>query len=107
MQEASSDSPVAECVIKGKKDQIVSEIQKLLDAGMEPQEIIENHLIKGINVVGDLYDKKKYFLPQLIAGANAMEVGMKHIEPLLASDSNESKATVVIATLEGDIHDFG
>lgn len=104
---ASSDSPVAECVIKGKKDQIVSEIQKLLDAGMEPQEIIENHLIKGINVVGDLYDKKKYFLPQLIAGANAMEVGMKHIEPLLASDSNESKATVVIATVEGDIHDIG
>ncbi len=106
--EAGADlSPVAQCVVKGKKEQIVGEIQKLLDAGVEPQVIIEEHLIKGINVVGDLYDKKKYFLPQLIAGANAMEIGMKHIEPLLANDSAEAKATIVIATVEGDIHDIG
>ena len=104
---AADESPVAECVIKGKKDQIVSEIQKLLDAGVDPQVIIEEHLIKGINVVGDLYDKKKYFLPQLIAGANAMELGMKHIEPLLATGDGESKETIVIATVEGDIHDIG
>ena len=58
-------------------------------------------------MVGDLYDKKKYFLPQLIAGANAMEIGMKIIEPLLTSEAGESKATVVIATVEGDIHDIG
>ena len=100
-------SPVAECVVKGKKEQIVTEIQSLLDSGVDPQVIIEEHLIKGINVVGDLYDKKKYFLPQLIAGANAMEIGMKHIEPLLASEDSESKGTIVIATVEGDIHDIG
>ncbi len=99
--------PIAECVIKGKKEQIVPEIQKALDSGMDPQVIIEEHLIKGINVVGELYDKKKYFLPQLIAGANAMELGMKHIEPLLASADGEAKATIVIATVEGDIHDIG
>jgi methylmalonyl-CoA mutase cobalamin-binding domain/chain len=58
-------------------------------------------------VVGDLYDKKKYFLPQLIAGANAMELGMKHIEPLLTSEDSDAKATIVIATVEGDIHDIG
>ncbi len=104
---ATDESAVAECVIKGKKEQIVSEIQKLLDAGVDPQVIIEEHLIKGINVVGDLYDKKKYFLPQLIAGANAMELGMKHIEPLLSTGDGESKATIVIATVEGDIHDIG
>lgn len=103
----SVESPVAECVIKGKKEQIVGEIQKLLDTGTQPQEIIEKHLIKGINIVGDLYDKKKYFLPQLIAGANAMEIGMKYIEPLLASEDGEAKATIVIATVEGDIHDIG
>ena len=103
----SVESPVAECVIKGKKEQIVGEIQKLLDTGTRPQEIIEKHLIKGINIVGDLYDKKKYFLPQLIAGANAMEIGMKYIEPLLASEDGEAKATIVIATVEGDIHDIG
>ncbi|MCR4831485.1 MAG: homocysteine S-methyltransferase family protein [Pseudobutyrivibrio sp.] len=103
----SVDSPIAECVIKGKKEQIVIEVQKALDEGIEPQTIIEEHLIKGINVVGDLYDKKKYFLPQLIAGANAMETGMKVIEPLLAGQEGDAKATIVIATVEGDIHDIG
>ncbi len=100
-------SSIAECVIKGKKEQIIAEVQKAIDDGMDPQLIIEEHLIKGINVVGELYDKKKYFLPQLIAGANAMETGMKLIEPLLARDDGETKATVVIATVEGDIHDIG
>jgi len=100
-------STIAQCVVKGKKDDIVEEIKKAMADGMEPQTIIEDHLIKGINVVGDLYDKKKYFLPQLISGANAMETGMKYLEPLLASESGEAKATVVIATVEGDIHDIG
>ena len=99
--------PIAECVIKGKKAQIEVEVKKALDEGMDPQVIIEEHLIKGINVVGELYDKKKYFLPQLIAGANAMELGMKIIEPLLTAEAGEPKATVVIATVEGDIHDIG
>lgn len=100
-------SSIAECVVKGKKEQIVAEVNKAIEEGMEPQVIIEEHLIKGINVVGELYDKKKYFLPQLIAGANAMETGMKLIEPLLAGNEGEAKATIVIATVEGDIHDIG
>ncbi|MBR5636249.1 MAG: cobalamin-dependent protein, partial [Pseudobutyrivibrio sp.] len=100
-------SVIAECVVTGKKEQIVTEVNKAIEEGMEPQVIIEEHLIKGINVVGELYDKKKYFLPQLIAGANAMEIGMKLIEPLLSGDGNEAKAKIVIATVEGDIHDIG
>ena len=100
-------SVIAQCVVKGKKEQIVSEVNKAIEEGVEPQTIIEEHLIKGINVVGELYDKKKYFLPQLIAGANAMEIGMKLIEPLLTGDGNEAKAKIVIATVEGDIHDIG
>ena len=100
-------SVIAQCVVKGKKEQIVEEVYKAIADGVDPQVIIEEHLIKGINVVGELYDKKKYFLPQLIAGANAMETGMKLIEPLLAGDGTEAKAKIVIATVEGDIHDIG
>ena len=100
-------SPVTECVIKGQKEKILEEIKAELDRGTDPQVLIENHLIPGINKVGQLYDAKKYFLPQLIAGANAMEAGMKLLEPLIATDSAESKATIVFATVEGDIHDIG
>lgn len=99
--------PVASCVVKGQKEKIVDEIKTLINAGTNPQDVIEQHLIAGINKVGELYDKKKYFLPQLIAGANAMEEGMKYIEPLLSSESKEKKGKIVFATVEGDIHDIG
>ena len=101
------NDPIADCVVKGNKGAIVDCIKQSLDSGIEPRDIIENHLIPGINKVGELYDKKKYFLPQLISGANAMETGMKFLEPMLLSDSMEKKATIVFATVEGDIHDIG
>ena len=104
-QDASD--PVTDCVIKGNKTKIAECIKDALDKGVKPKDIIENSLIPGINKVGDLYDKKKYFLPQLIAGANAMEAGMKILEPLIISDAKEKKATIVFATVEGDIHDIG
>ena len=77
--------PVKDCVVKGKKGEIIVRIEDCLKAGETPSEIIENHLIPGINLVGDYYDQKKYFLPQLIAGANAMKLGMEYLEPMLAS----------------------
>lgn len=106
MQEEQID-PVKECVVKGKKGQIIQEIDNLLEKEIEPSVIIEEHLIPGINQVGKLYDEKKYFLPQLIAGANAMKEGMEYLEPMLLSDDKEQKETIVFATVEGDIHDIG
>ncbi len=102
------EDPVKDCVVKGKKGEIVARIENCLKGGETPSEVIENHLIPGINLVGDYYDQKKYFLPQLIAGANAMKLGMEYLEPMLAADGDdESKATIVFATVEGDIHDIG
>ena len=100
--------PVLECVVKGNKNKIVAAVEVCLNAGETPSEIINNHLIPGINVVGDYYDSKKYFLPQLIAGANAMKIAMEYLEPMLVSDdTDEAKDTIIMATVEGDIHDIG
>ncbi len=100
--------PIFDCVVKGDKEGILSEVKKEIDGGANPADLIEKYLIPGINRVGDLYDQKKYFLPQLIAGANAMKEAMEYIEPLLlASRKEDAKAAVVIATVEGDIHDIG
>ncbi|MCF0129938.1 MAG: cobalamin B12-binding domain-containing protein, partial [Pseudobutyrivibrio sp.] len=106
-EKAEFVDPVTDCVIKGNKARITECIKEAVNNGAKPKDIVENSLIPGINKVGDLYDKKKYFLPQLIAGANAMEAGMKYLEPMLVSDSKEKKATIVFATVEGDIHDIG
>ena len=100
--------PIFDCVVKGDKESIIREVKKEVEAGEEPSAVIEKYLIPGINQVGEYYDNKKYFLPQLIAGANAMKEAMEYLEPLLlAGKKDEAKATVVIATVEGDIHDIG
>lgn len=95
-------------VVKGNKTSIIEDVKKALDSGKKPQDIIDNDLIPGVNKVGELFEAKKYFLPQLIAGATAMDMAIEYITPLLQSDSvKEPKGTVVIATVEGDIHDIG
>lgn len=100
--------PIFDCVVKGDKESIIWEVKKEVEAGEKPSAVIEKYLIPGINQVGEYYDNKKYFLPQLIAGANAMKEAMEYLEPLLlAGKKDEAKATVVIATVEGDIHDIG
>lgn len=95
-------------VVKGNKASIVVNVKKALDSGRKPQDIIDNELIPAVNKVGELFEKKKYFLPQLIAGATAMDMAIEYITPYLEiKDDENKKGTVVIATVEGDIHDIG
>lgn len=101
-------SAVFEAVLKGNKSVILEEVKKCLDAGEKPGEIINQHLIPAINEVGVLFDKQKYFLPQLISSANTMKQAIEYLEPMLAGDdSGKEMPTLVIATVEGDIHDIG
>ena len=61
-----------------------------------------------INEVGTLFEKGKYFLPQLIASAEAMKLGIEVLEPYMGvNESKQEAETIVIATVEGDIHDIG
>ena len=99
---------IREAVLKGNKRRIVDLTKKALSDGTEPREILDNALLPGINEVGELFDQGKYFLPQLIAGAEAMKLAIEYLEPLLLKDgTQEALPTVVIATVKGDIHDIG
>ena len=83
-------------------------VEEELKKGTEPSEIIDKYLIAAINYVGELFEQKKYFLPQLIASAETMEKAINRLEPLLeAARGNEKLATIVVATVKGDIHDIG
>ena len=99
---------VYQAVIKGNKDRIVDFAKEELDEGSSAEMIINEHLIPAINEVGELFNSKKYFLPQLIASAEAMKLAIEYLEPKLESKNNgEEMPTLVIATVEGDIHDIG
>ena len=95
-------------VLKGNRDTIVEDTKKALEEGHEAKAILDNVLLPAINEVGELFDKGKYFLPQLIASAEAMKASIEYMEPiLLQAQTSENMPTVVIATVEGDIHDIG
>ena len=103
----STGSGVFQAVLKGNKEHVLEEVKKMLDGGAKPDEIINEHLIAAINEVGELFDKKKYFLPQLISSANTMKLAIEYLEPMLERSTTEAMATIVVATVEGDIHDIG
>lgn len=95
-------------VVKGRKEKVLELVQKRIDEGQDAQDIIDTSLIPAINHVGELFDKQIYYLPQLISSAEAMEGGIGILEPILAENrSGKSLGTVVIATVENDIHDIG
>ena len=100
-------SAIFEAVLKGNKGTIIDEVKAALSDGAKPDEIINDHLIPAINEVGVLFDRQKYFLPQLIASANTMKMAIEYVEPMLERKDSGKKATAVIATVEGDIHDIG
>ncbi len=95
-------------VLKGNRNGIISLTKEALAAGEDAQEILNQSLLPAINLVGDYFEQKKYFLPQLIAGAEAMKNAMEILEEkLVTGESMDNMPVVVIATVEGDIHDIG
>ena len=94
--------------MKGKRDAIVADTKRAIEAGEDARGLLDNVLLKAINEVGELFDNGKYFLPQLIASAEAMKASIEYLEPMLAVESSgKDMPTVIIATVEGDIHDIG
>ena len=106
--ESAARAELHNAVMKGNRSGIAKLTQRALDAGEEPSALLNEILLPAINEVGELFDKGKYFLPQLIASAEAMKNAIDILEPLLLkANSDEDMPVVVIATVEGDIHDIG
>ena len=108
--ESTKKKTVFDAVLNGMAETAAELTRSALENGASPRAIIDDGLIPAIREVGRLYEEKKYFLPQLIRGAEAMQNAMAVLSPLLDAESGNglgSKGTVVIATVKGDIHDIG
>ncbi|WP_156907871.1 homocysteine S-methyltransferase family protein [Desulfovibrio cuneatus] len=105
---AGAAQTLDEAVIKGDKAKTLELTQAALDAGNDPFSLVNDVLIPAITQVGDKYERKEYFLPQLIRSAEAMQAAFGILRPLLAKDSRTTeKPVIILATVEGDIHDIG
>ncbi|WP_054695942.1 cobalamin-dependent protein [Syntrophomonas palmitatica] len=95
-------------VLEGKRDEIENHIMEALDQKhIDPLEIINRGLIPGIEKAGELYDRKEYFLPQLMRSAETMKNAFAVVKPRLGDNSSANRGVIIMATVAGDIHDIG
>ena len=86
----------------------VEEIAKAaLDSGMDPLILINQGFVPGISEVGDLFGRGEVFLPELMLSAEAMKIAVAICNAALPQEKVEKKGKIVIATVEGDVHDIG
>lgn len=100
---------LSQAIVQGLVDEAGPLAEKALAAGLRPLEVIEQACVPAIEEVGRLWEAGDYFLPELIAGAEAMKAAMTVLQEALKSfgQSLKSAGRVVIGTVEGDIHDIG
>ncbi|MCD8151930.1 MAG: homocysteine S-methyltransferase family protein [Clostridiales bacterium] len=105
---ASHEMTVEDAVLKGLKQETKDLTAKLLET-MDELDVINTKLIPALDVVGEKYEKQQIFLPQLINSANAACAGFDLIKERIAKRGGETvlKGTIIMATVEGDIHDIG
>lgn len=99
---------LAEAVVEGETNDAEALAKEVLEKGLDPLRCITEGLTKGIQKVGELFASGEYFLPELIIGANAMETALDILEPaLISGQAREVAGTVVLGTVEGDLHEIG
>lgn len=98
---------IAENVIKGQAQKVKELVQKALDEKVHVKSILEEGLIAGMNVVGAKFKNNEFYVPEVLIAARAMKTGMELLKPLLANAGVKPMATIVVATVKGDLHDIG
>ena len=96
-----------EGVIKGDGSVVQAEVNKALSEGAKARDILVKGLIGGMSVVGERFGAGEMFLPEVLMSAHAMHQGLDIVKPLLAKSGEKALGSVVIGTVEGDIHDIG
>jgi corrinoid protein of di/trimethylamine methyltransferase len=95
-------------VIKGDEDAAIKVANAVITEGLNPVDIISEGFAKGMITVGDLFENEKYALPEVLLSADAMQAALDLLSPHIPREEVEKKlGTVVIGTVQGDIHDIG
>ncbi|OEU63760.1 MAG: methyltransferase [Desulfobacterales bacterium S5133MH16] len=98
---------MAESLIAGKVDEVTELTKEALDGGSSPQDILEQGLLAGMEVVGKRFKANEMFIPEVLRCAKCMHGAMEILRPLLAEAGVKTAGTFVIGTVKGDLHDIG
>lgn len=102
-------SDLVNAIVRGLKDKAATLTKQMIEDGNSPLEIVNNEVIPALNIVGEGFEKKKYYLPQLLMSAESAKSSFEVVKANMDSaDGKEGqKCPIVIATVKGDIHDIG
>jgi 5-methyltetrahydrofolate--homocysteine methyltransferase len=98
---------IASSLYKGENEAVAELVQKALDQGLAPQDVLSGGLIAGMDEVGKDFKAGELFVPEVLIAARAMHAGMGVLRPLLAEGDVPSAGKFVVGTVEGDLHDIG
>ena len=98
---------ISVALIEGDHEEVDKLTEQALSQGVDALEVMDGGLIAGMGIVGIKFREAFIFVPEVLSCARAMKAGMNHIEPILSASGIESRGTVVIGTVKGDLHDIG
>ena len=98
---------VKAAVKQGEKEEAASAVKRAIEAGLSSEEIIQSGLTAAMTEIGDGYGAGKVFLPQVMMSAEAMQAAFKVIKEMLPEAATAAKGTLILGTVQGDIHDLG
>ena len=98
---------MAKELIAGKEDEVRKLTQEAIDGGASARDVLDNGLLAGMDVVGKRFKDGDMFIPEVLLCARTMHAGMDILKPLLSEGDQNGTGTVVIGTVEGDLHDIG
>jgi len=102
-----SDKKLYIAILEGNREEIDKILKEVLEKGFGPLDIANSIILKALNDVGDKFNKKEYFLPQVIRCAEAAQLAFSKVKPLLKQADNFVSNKIVLATVKGDVHDIG
>jgi 5-methyltetrahydrofolate--homocysteine methyltransferase len=98
---------IFEAILAGEADTVKVNIQAALDAGLDPNQVLNEGMIAAMREVGQRFEAGDFFVPEMLISARAMQGGMALLKPHLAQGDVKSSGKVVIGTVKGDLHDIG
>jgi 5-methyltetrahydrofolate--homocysteine methyltransferase len=109
-REKSIQDRITHALVKGIDAFIIEDVETARQESEKPIEVIEGHLMIGMNVVGDLFGAGKMFLPQVVKSARVMKKAVSYLNPFIEKDKGEEQKAlgkILMATVKGDVHDIG
>jgi 5-methyltetrahydrofolate--homocysteine methyltransferase len=98
---------ISSAVRDGNHQGVVDLVREALAAGEAPADVLSGGLIRGMQELGDLFKDGQAFLPEILISARAMKMGLAELQPRLVGQAPPSRGTVILGTVEGDLHDIG